>query len=157
MHFRISYGSGQFLLGEMAYEKVEIGGITLPHQQIGLVETAYFPDPFSGILGLAYPLITSAFRGPQANSSQDSRAPNGNHVKYDPVSTSIINTKLNASTFSLGLSRNVSDSDGGYLVFGRDAPVATHGPTASTKLLKVLCRPNQSEAAEMPTCTGLEL
>ena len=41
--FNISYGSGEFLVGELGYERVTLAGIEVPHQEIALVDNAYWP------------------------------------------------------------------------------------------------------------------
>lgn len=49
----------------MGKETVTLGGITVEQQEVGLVNLAgWIGDDFtSGLLGLAYPSITSAFAG----------------------------------------------------------------------------------------------
>ncbi|KAJ7794320.1 acid protease [Mycena olivaceomarginata] len=59
--FDISYGDGEFLRGTAAFETVSIGGLTVKHQVIGVVSSAaWVGDGInSGLLGLAYPELTS--------------------------------------------------------------------------------------------------
>jgi hypothetical protein len=60
----------------MGYETVTLGGITVPRQEIAAVDfAAWYGDGYtSGLVGLAYPDITSAYIGtdPHNDSSKNS-------------------------------------------------------------------------------------
>jgi hypothetical protein len=42
-NFNVSYASGPFLIGQVGYESITFAGIMVPQQEIGLVESAYWP------------------------------------------------------------------------------------------------------------------
>ncbi|KAK3358999.1 aspartic peptidase domain-containing protein [Lasiosphaeria hispida] len=107
-HFNITYGGadGPFLNGLMGYSDLTVAGVTIPKQQIALATLGiWIGDGISsGILGLGLPGLTEAFVGmsPVEDGLQ-------NLVNYSPVVTTVA-TQLNKSIFSLGLSRNSSES-----------------------------------------------
>lgn len=115
----------------MGYEDVTVAGITVKHQEVALVDYAYWEGDgvSSGLMGLAYPLLTSAFKG--TNPTQDSLA---NQVEYNPVFTSMWEEGLVKPVFSLACERN---SDSGYLALGGLPPVAYTPTFSSTPILKV--------------------
>lgn len=80
-NFNISYGDGEFLTGVMGYDTVSVGGLTVPHQEIGIVTKAAWEGDGvnTGLLGLAYPMLTSAFNG--TDPDQDSLS---NLLTYNP-------------------------------------------------------------------------
>lgn len=102
----------------------------MKEQEIALVTDAYWwgDGTVSGILGLAYSALTSAFAGTYDaldNGNFSGTAP-GNEVHYSPIVSSMITQGLNLSLFSLSLTRptNENSSAGGYLAFGGVPPVA---------------------------------
>lgn len=80
-NFNISYGDGEFLTGSVGSETITIGGLTAKKQTMGLVNfAAWNGDGInSGLLGLAYPSLTSVYNGSDPNA--DSRA---SSLPYDP-------------------------------------------------------------------------
>jgi hypothetical protein len=95
-------------LGTAAHETVNVGGLTVKGQEIGVVNRAAwfgdgaftlsvrfrkFIDSYaginSGLMGLAYPGLTSVFKG--TNASAD-HFPNSN--TYDPVPFSAVKKNL---------------------------------------------------------------
>ncbi|ORY67756.1 aspartic peptidase domain-containing protein [Pseudomassariella vexata] len=130
-NFNIAYGDGEFLTGVLGYEDVTVAGITVLHQEVGLVNYSYWfgDEVSSGLVGLAYPYLTSAYAG--TNASNDSLS---NFVEYDPVFTSMVKQNLSAPLFSLALTRNSSE---GYIAFGGLPPVDYAGEFASTPILKI--------------------
>ncbi|KAJ4387873.1 hypothetical protein N0V93_008476 [Gnomoniopsis smithogilvyi] len=127
-NFNIEYGDGEFLTGVMGYETVTLAGITVEHQEVALVNYSYwFGDSVtSGLLGLAYPLLTSAYEGtdPSADTSET-------QVEYNPIITTMIADGLIEPVFSLSLERNSSD---GFLALGGLPPGNYTGPMASTPI-----------------------
>ena len=83
----------------------------------------------SGILGLAYPYLTSAFPG--TDPSQDNRT---DRVLYDSIFTTMVKEELISPVFSLACERN---SSGGYLALGGLPPVHVASPFASTPIRKL--------------------
>ncbi|KAK6212579.1 hypothetical protein LQW54_005164 [Pestalotiopsis sp. IQ-011] len=80
--FSISYfPEGETLKGDMGYAPITLGGLTVPKQQVALVNYAAWigDDSSSALLGLGYPAITS---GRNRTS--------GRYVEYDPLFTTMI-------------------------------------------------------------------
>ncbi|KAH8650008.1 aspartic peptidase domain-containing protein [Xylariales sp. PMI_506] len=129
INFNIEYGDGEFLTGVFGYEDVTIAGITVQKQQVALVNYAYWygDNETSGLTGLAYPYLTSAYSG--TNASEDTGA---DFVEYDPLFTTMVEQNLSAPYFSLALSRNSPD---GYIAFGGLPPVEHEGDFASSPIL----------------------
>lgn len=129
MNFNIEYGDGEFLTGVLGYENVTVAGITVDHQEVALVNYSYWfgDEVTSGLMGLAYPLLTSAYEGndPDEDSTQ---------VEYNPIITTMISDGLIDPVFSLALDRN---SDSGYLALGGLPPVNYTGDFATTPILMV--------------------
>lgn len=130
-NFSIEYGDGEFLTGVLGYENVTVAGITVDHQEVALVNYSYWfgDEVTSGLMGLAYPLLTSAYEG--TNASADAL---DTQVEYNPIITTLIDDGLIDPVFSLALERN---SDSGYLALGGLPPVNCTGSFASTPILKV--------------------
>ncbi|KAK7750598.1 hypothetical protein SLS62_007445 [Diatrype stigma] len=134
VQMHISYLSGDFLNGPMGYADVTVARVTVPRQQISLIDVASFDGDgvSSGILGLGLRGLTSGFRGPKLS---DERAP------YAPF----IETMGNGSgsggreggvadpVFSFAMSRDESRS---YIAFGGVPPVQT-GEYAVVPIQKV--------------------
>ncbi|KAF8315777.1 aspartic peptidase domain-containing protein [Cantharellus anzutake] len=74
--FNISYSDGGFMVGNVGYDTVSVGGMTVTHQEIGLVTHASWhgDEINTGLLGLAYPGLTSV---------HDRKT--GDQVIYDPL------------------------------------------------------------------------
>ncbi|KAI9703050.1 MAG: hypothetical protein M1820_006041 [Bogoriella megaspora] len=127
-NFNIGYGDGEFLTGTLGFENVTIAGITVEHQEVALVDYAYwFGDGVtSGLVGLAYPLLTSAYEGTDpANDTAE-----GN-VEYSPLFTTMVSQNLVEPTFSLAIERGEA---GGYIAFGGLPPVSFEQDFASTPI-----------------------
>lgn len=101
----------------------------MDHQEVALVNYSYWfgDSTTSGLMGLAYPLLTSAYEGtdPDEDSTQ---------VEYNPIITTMISDGLIEPVFSLALERN---SDSGYLALGGLPPVNYTGDFATTPILMV--------------------
>ncbi|MCJ1374978.1 hypothetical protein MMC20_006211 [Loxospora ochrophaea] len=117
-NFNISYADGEFLTGIVGHEKVTVANITVPSQEVGVVDyAAWFGDGVSsGLMGLAFPILTSAYSGD--NPTLDSSA---TQDEYNPIFTSMYTEGLVAPMFSLAISRG--NITGGLLAFGGLAPV----------------------------------
>lgn len=122
--FGAKFGRG-LSIGDMAYEDVTIGDITVHRQKIGVADTVTLTGDGvdSGILGLGYPILTSAHPGSE-------RPPNEtllfNRVTYDPVFTRMYKQGSTEPWFSLSLDRLPSgdtSGPGGYLGLGELPPV----------------------------------
>lgn len=80
--FSISYfPEGETLKGDMGYAPITLGGLTVPEQQVALVNYAAWigDESSSGLLGLGYPAITSG-----------RNRTTGEYVEYDPLFTTMV-------------------------------------------------------------------
>ncbi|KAJ7027024.1 acid protease [Mycena alexandri] len=120
--FALEYGDGESLTGTAAFETVTVGGLTVKHQEIGVVSNAsWVGDGINtGLLGLAYPWLTSV-----TNSK------GGNKLQYNPFFFNAVKQKQVSPYFSLALNRGTAsgmrspgtDPHLGYLAFGGIAQV----------------------------------
>lgn len=113
--FTRTYGDGTFVSGYFGFDDVTIGGVTVKHQQIAIVNNTYWygDGKISGMLGLAYPLMTGL------GSVVDA---------YDPIFTTMWKTGEILPLFTLALSRddegrNVTKEESSFLAFGGLPPV----------------------------------
>ena len=85
-NFNISYGDGEFLTGTLGHEQVTLAGITVENQEVGIVNYAAWEGDgvSSGLIGLAFPAITSAYSG--ITPSLDT---NITQVPYNPIFTNM--------------------------------------------------------------------
>ncbi|KAL4794962.1 aspartic peptidase domain-containing protein [Aspergillus venezuelensis] len=118
--FQAAYGAG-IARGLMAYEDIELGGVTVTDQRFGLVN---WSTPMglgaSGILGLAYPYLTSAW---EVNGTIDENnlTYQGERESYTPLFVNMYQRGLIEPYFSLALDRLDSDNEsgpGGVMVLG---------------------------------------
>lgn len=81
-NFNISYADGEYLTGTVAFETVTVGGMTVRKQEMGIVTNAAFlgDTVSSGLIGLAYPALTSVYHG--TNPAKDGAS---NRASYNPV------------------------------------------------------------------------
>ncbi|KAJ5627517.1 hypothetical protein N7528_004944 [Penicillium herquei] len=121
--FGVEYGAG-LASGVMAYEQVSMGNITVDRQKVGIANDS---NPMgdgvnSGLLGLAYPSLTSAH--PLNDTSNSSYWEN--RLVYNPLLYTMSDEGLIDPYFSLALahtSQNESTSFGGYMTLGGLPPV----------------------------------
>ncbi|KAL2811279.1 aspartic peptidase domain-containing protein [Aspergillus granulosus] len=118
--FQVIYGAG-IARGLMAFEDIALGGITVTDQRFGLVN---WSTPMnlgsSGVLGLAYPVITSAWEL-NGTIDEESLTYQGENLPYTPLFVNMARRGLVAPYFSLALNRLDSDHEtgpGGYMVLG---------------------------------------
>jgi hypothetical protein len=71
----------QFLTGDVGFETVTVGGLTVTSQEVGVVTNAAWEGDSvsSGLIGLAYPGLTSVFNGTNPDNDSD-----GNLEEYNP-------------------------------------------------------------------------
>ena len=119
-NFYIAYADDSYGQGIVGYDKVTIANITVAKQEIGLVnETAWLGDnQTSGLIGLAYPVLTSAYNG--TDPDEDYPFDNTSNFVYSPLMNTIFNVeKLAQPIFSMALSRNPATKGyGGLLTIG---------------------------------------
>lgn len=128
--FNISYVDGEFLNGVLGWERVTFAGATF-NQTVGLVDYAcwYGDEISSGLIGLAFPSLTSAYEGDSVS---------GDAVPYSPIFTTMHTENHVPPLFSLALTRAESITErtaGGWLSFGGLPPqVGYKAPFAAAKL-----------------------
>lgn len=134
-NFKASYNDGETVIGIVGNETITLAGITVPSQEAGVVNLAAFHGDgvSSGILGLAFPSITSAFTGTDASTDQRNKT----GVPYNPIFTAMFTSGLIDPVFSVSLNRDDTGEDGlgGSITFGGiPADVATTGSFATANL-----------------------
>lgn len=132
--FGVKYGDG-IACGNLAHEDVTLAGVTVPSQVIGVANhtTAMGDGINSGVLGLAYPSLTSAHSQNHTNNQTYwyGRKP------YSPLFNTMYDRGLiEENFFSIALAhtpRNASTDPvfGGYLTLGDLPPVAHEDKFAS--------------------------
>lgn len=141
LHFFLKYGSGEKISGPMGYSELSCGGVSVSKQQVGLANSTYWRgnNATVGILGLAYPSITSAYYGAIGDEAT------WNAITYTPFLTNAIIQGGLDPVFSVALSKNSSD---GILAWGGLPPMDWHrGIYASTDLIVVRvesCKPKRN-------------
>lgn len=131
LHFYLRYGSGEKVLGPMGYADISCGGVSVSGQQAGLANYTYWHgnNLTVGILGLAYPSITSAFYGKIGQEAA------WNAIQYVPFLTNAVMQGSIDPVFSVTLNKNSSD---GIIGWGGLPPVRTDTDTyAETDLIIV--------------------
>ncbi|KAL9580769.1 MAG: hypothetical protein Q9212_004295 [Teloschistes hypoglaucus] len=142
-NFNILYADGESLSGIVGTEDVTLAGITVKNQEIALVDyAAWSGDNFtSGVIGLAFPSITSSFNG--SDPLKDTPA---DALEYSPLFTSMYQQGKVAPVFSLAIARG--EESGGFLALGGLPPVQHDAYFASTPILPSLRRPGNTNAAQ---------
>ncbi|KAL4987936.1 aspartic peptidase domain-containing protein [Aspergillus falconensis] len=149
--FLAAYGAG-VATGSMAFEDITLGGVTVTDQRFGLVNMS---SPMglgaSGILGLAYPVITSAYEvnGTLEDIAEDlaedlddeGLTSSVEQEPYSPLFVSMARRGLVEPYFSLALKRLDGDKetgDGGVLVLGGlpDVELANNFTTVAAEYYK---------------------
>ncbi|KAF5020240.1 hypothetical protein F66182_7718, partial [Fusarium sp. NRRL 66182] len=116
VHFHRQYSSGEAVSGPMGFSDISCGGISVSKQQVGLANRTHWHgnNVTIGILGLAYPSLTSAYLGELGDE------PEWNNLPYTPwLTTAIAQGKTNPM-FSVSIERNTSD---GVLTWGGLPPM----------------------------------
>ncbi|KAF3025660.1 hypothetical protein E8E14_013611 [Neopestalotiopsis sp. 37M] len=129
-HFYISLNDDEMVAGPLGYADVGLAGVTVPRQEVGLASVGAWrgDNVTSGVLGLAYPALTSAYRGDDVlgNRSEDL-------TTYSPLFTSMMVRGDVEPYWCLALNRN---SSSGYISFGEVPPVdLSQGPDGTTDLI----------------------
>lgn len=111
----ISYGSGEYLIGEVGYKDVSLGGINVRNQIVGLADYGFYAagDEVSGMVGFGYPAMTSAFEGTNPGGDK----PGVNQAPYNPFFFNAAQQGLCEPYFSLALERT-DEGNAGQLVMG---------------------------------------
>lgn len=116
MHFYLQYGSGEEVSGPMGRSDISCGGLLVSQQQVGLANNTYWHgnNVTVGILGLAYPSLTSAYYGEIGEESE------WNAIPYSPFFTTAVAQGSIDPVFSVAIVRNSSD---GLLAWGGLPPI----------------------------------
>ncbi|KAG7114321.1 aspartic-type endopeptidase like protein [Verticillium longisporum] len=140
IHFTLGYGSGERVSGPMGYSDLTVAGITVKQTQVGLANQTFWygNNVTQGILGMAYPALTSAYSGSLSENRQAFQIP------YAPFFTTMVQQGLSDASFSVALARNSSN---GLIAWGGRTGLPTTGPTASTDLIVANINPTRSETA----------
>lgn len=131
LHLHLQYGSGEEVSGPMGYSDLSCGGVSVSSQQVALVNHSYWHgnNLTVGVLGLAYPSITSGFYGQLGEEAT------WNAVSYTPFLTKAIAQGAMEALFSVALEKNSSE---GLLAWGGLPPVDwRRGRSAATDLIIV--------------------
>ncbi|KAL8670808.1 MAG: hypothetical protein Q9168_004669 [Polycauliona sp. 1 TL-2023] len=128
--FEIAYADGTFVTGIVGTEDVTLGGITVKNQEVGIVNHADWngDNSTSGLIGLAFPSLTGAYRGNDPDAVADSDL-----VPYTPLFTSMFMQGLVAPLFSIAIDRE-GEETGGLLALGGLPPVNHSDVFACTPL-----------------------
>jgi hypothetical protein len=146
--FGVEYGAG-IASGVMAYEDITLAGITVTGQKVGIANSSS-PNGdgvYSGILGLAYPALTSAHPGTNVSNTTFFF----DRLPYNPLLYNMHQRGLIDPYFSLVLARtpqNSSSGFGGYLTLGNLPPVKysntfARAPVEVTEVLPLNFTSNQ--------------
>lgn len=131
-HFYISPNDNETVAGLLGYMDIEVAGITVHRQEIGMASVGSWngDNVTSGVLGLAYPSLTSAYYGDDLTSNSPD-----DMIMYSPVFTSMMTGDQVESYWCLSLDRN---STSGSVSFGEMPPVnVSHANHAETHLIIV--------------------
>ncbi|KAI1493105.1 aspartic peptidase domain-containing protein [Biscogniauxia mediterranea] len=129
-HFAIKYGDGETIQGYLGYMDVQLANITVLGQEVAIASqgTWHGNNVTSGVLGLAYPSLTSAFLGNDFDDTSQF-----NSVQYSPLFTSMISDGLIEPYWTIAMDRNSST---GLVGIGGMPPVdVTASHEASTPIL----------------------
>ncbi|KAJ7798925.1 acid protease [Mycena olivaceomarginata] len=136
--FNQTYGTSEYVAGPIALETVSIGGLEVSRQVVPIPDVAAWTGDgvLSGVLGLAFPNVTSLF-----NTSDPTTASTKNRILYDPFFfTSVKQKKVEHPYFSIALDRPTTEQaetdlytpNLGLLAFGGIAPVPVIHNTSVT-------------------------
>lgn len=117
-HIFVEYADTQFVSGPVVKMNVSVGGIEVKGQVVGLANETYWRGNgnTSGILGLAYSSLTSAYWGSDGGDNGPDT-----QVNYSPIFTSMWGQGLIAEPiWSMAIDRNAST---GIVAFGGLPPV----------------------------------
>ncbi|KAK1638556.1 aspartic peptidase domain-containing protein [Colletotrichum phormii] len=135
VHFNITYADGEFATGLMGYQDITLAGLEVPHQEVALVNKTYWngDNVASGLLGLAYDLLTSEYDDATGKS-----------IYYDSIFTTMSKKGIvKPDLFSMAMD---SKSQIGQLAFGGLPPVETKGKFISTPIRMIALSSRRPEA-----------
>ncbi|KAK4163044.1 aspartic peptidase domain-containing protein [Cladorrhinum sp. PSN259] len=127
-HMYLHYADGEIVSGPMGFSDLSIGNITVKKQQVCLADRAYWfgNNVTVGVLGLAFPSLTSAYLGEEIPESPENGGGSppqgglmGDTVEYSPFFTSLVEQGQIEPVFSIAIDRNDST---GVLILGEGEP-----------------------------------
>ncbi|KAL6799892.1 aspartic peptidase domain-containing protein [Trichoderma sp. SZMC 28012] len=133
-HLDVRYGSGQIVAGSLGYESVSVAGITIPDQEISIANLINFgaQGEVEGLIGLSYPLLTSAFPGAFAGNETSLTPDVANAtLPYNSFLANVFGKNLTAPLFGIAMERG----NGGTFALGGLPPVPIKPNFASTPIL----------------------
>ncbi|KAF6804968.1 aspartic-type [Colletotrichum sojae] len=139
MHFNITYGDGEFATGPMGFQDISLAGLSVPHQQVALVNKTYWNGDgvASGLLGLAFDLLTSQYPDGSVRGANAS-------VPYSAIfSTMSYEGIVDPALFSMAMD---GASQKGQLAFGGLPPVETVGGFVSTPIRMIAVYESMTQA-----------
>ncbi|KAL8836054.1 MAG: hypothetical protein Q9170_003067 [Blastenia crenularia] len=147
-NFNVTYADGEVLTGIVGTEDVTLAGITVKGQEVGLINRAAWngDNSSSGLIGLAFPNLTSVFSGSDPALDDHSKS-----VASSPLFTTMYNQGLVAPLFSLAIERGAPL--GGLLALGGLPPVQHSPYFACTPFRKTVLRYNTDPEYEYYTIT----
>lgn len=128
------------MTGVVGLETITVGGLSVTKQEFGLVDTAAYKGDgvTSGILGLAFPNLTTVHSGTDVMKDNVT-----NFAHYNPFFfTAVAQKAVSKPFFSFSLNRgswqaqvnSTFDQNLGYLSFGGMAPVKTMDPVVTVPI-----------------------
>lgn len=116
-HFAVKNQDGSAISGQLGYMDVTLANVKVYNQEVAIATqgTWYGNNITSGMLGMAYPSLTSAYSGNDLNDTSDASA-----LEYSPLFTSMVTDGLVEPYWSLAIDRNSSE---GLISLGHLAPV----------------------------------
>ncbi|KAL2891914.1 putative aspartic-type endopeptidase [Ceratocystis lukuohia] len=101
LHFQTRYGSGEKVSGPLGRSDITIAGMTVTKQCVGLANDTYWNgnNATNGILGMAYPALTSGYGGYDAGGESSYRQ------TYQPIFSSMVSQGLVAPVFAVALEK----------------------------------------------------
>lgn len=121
-YFSISYGDGEYASGVLGNASLTLAGVQVQNQEIALVNTTYWEgdNVTSGIMGLAYPALTSAYEQESNDPNANVSSSDSGDVIYSPIINTIFFVEnLTQPIFSMALARNSEPHGfGGYFTLG---------------------------------------
>lgn len=126
-NFGLQYSDGEFLSGVFGVSDVTFASVPVA-QQIAVVQKAgwHGDGVTSGVIGLAYPALTAAFRAIGDNGTRV-------HVPYSPILTTMAEQGIILPVFSIAMNRD--PAVGSYLALGGVVPgIAVFGEWATTPI-----------------------
>ena len=124
IHANLSFGTGESVLAITGYTNISFGGINVPQQEIELATTAKstYPGLVSGLVGLAYPLLTTVYPGNDpstdvaCNTSTGANDIDCNRQSISPLLSTIFSNSLAPPVFSFAIGRGAPAA--GFMAIG---------------------------------------